>query len=104
MKELHLVDDHRSSTGYSTIVFEISADWPSDVRRTCCREPCFPTKNRVPGQRTGRFRNRARRGAKVQECAVPSGEHVMRVPTIHGTIRRRILVNFRVDAEVMQRQ
>ena len=24
MKELHLVDDHRSSTGRSTIVFEIS--------------------------------------------------------------------------------
>lgn len=28
----------------------------------------------------------------------------MRVPTIEGTIRRRFLVNFRVDPEVMQRQ
>ena len=27
----------------------------------------------------------------------------MRLPTIHGIIRRRILVNFRVDPEVMQR-
>jgi hypothetical protein len=27
----------------------------------------------------------------------------MRVPIIHGLIRRRLLVNFRVDAEVMQR-
>ncbi|MGZ4809066.1 MAG: DUF2071 domain-containing protein [Thermoanaerobaculia bacterium] len=28
----------------------------------------------------------------------------MRVPNVHGTIRRRILVNFRVEQEVMQRQ
>src|SRR5438552_7940192 len=28
----------------------------------------------------------------------------MRLPTIQGVIRRRILVNFRVDPEVMQRQ
>ena len=28
----------------------------------------------------------------------------MRLPEIQGTIRRRILVNFRVDPEVMQRQ
>jgi hypothetical protein len=28
----------------------------------------------------------------------------MRLPSIHGVIRRRLLVNFRVDAEVMQRQ
>lgn len=28
----------------------------------------------------------------------------MRLPTIKGTIRRRILVNFRVDAETMQKQ
>ena len=28
----------------------------------------------------------------------------MRVPNVHGTIRRRILVNFRVDEKVMQRQ
>ncbi|MEY4484729.1 MAG: hypothetical protein RL693_2181, partial [Verrucomicrobiota bacterium] len=27
----------------------------------------------------------------------------MRLPLIHGLIRRRLLVNFRVDAEVMQR-
>ena len=27
----------------------------------------------------------------------------MQLPTIHGLIRRRILVNFRVDPEVMQR-
>jgi hypothetical protein len=27
----------------------------------------------------------------------------MRLPTLHGVIRRRILVNFRVDAEIMQR-
>jgi uncharacterized protein YqjF (DUF2071 family) len=28
----------------------------------------------------------------------------MRFPRVHGTIRRRLLVNFRVDPEVMQRQ
>jgi hypothetical protein len=28
----------------------------------------------------------------------------MRFPKVHGTIRRRLLVNFRVDPEVMQRQ
>ncbi len=28
----------------------------------------------------------------------------MKVPNVHGTIRRRILVNFRIDPEVMQRQ
>lgn len=28
----------------------------------------------------------------------------MRIPTIHGTIRRRLLVNFRIDAEVARRQ
>ncbi len=28
----------------------------------------------------------------------------MKVPNVHGTIRRRILVNFRVDPDVMQRQ
>jgi hypothetical protein len=28
----------------------------------------------------------------------------MRVPNVHGTIRRRILVNYRVDPDVMQRQ
>jgi hypothetical protein len=27
----------------------------------------------------------------------------MRLPTIHGLIRRRMLINFRVDAAVMQR-
>jgi hypothetical protein len=29
---------------------------------------------------------------------------MMRVPNVHGTIRRRILVNYRVDPEVMQKQ
>jgi len=28
----------------------------------------------------------------------------MRLPKVHGTIRRRLLINFRVDPEVMQRQ
>src|ERR1043166_2387439 len=28
----------------------------------------------------------------------------MRLPQIHGIIRRRILVNFRIDPEVIQRQ
>jgi len=28
----------------------------------------------------------------------------MRFPRVHGTIRRRLLVNFRVDPAVMQRQ
>jgi hypothetical protein len=27
----------------------------------------------------------------------------MRLPTVHGTIKRRLLINFRVDAEVMQK-
>ena len=33
----------------------------------------------------------------------PTLESVMRLPIIHGLIRRRLLVNFRVDAEVMSR-
>jgi len=31
------------------------------------------------------------------------GRFAMRLPVIHGLIRRRLLVNFRVDAEVMSR-
>lgn len=39
----------------------------------------------------------------LQTPSLHSGEFIMRLPIIEGTIRRRILVNFRVDPEVIQK-